>query len=671
MLLQVAAGAGLALAALLVERRLRQRKKARSQAGPSSDAKPKKKSSQCFAEAWPTCRAAWLQEPASPLGRPRIAVVATGSVASVKIPELVEKLSEIAEVTVLLTAPAEVMTSQQVAGRYSPERYRAWEALQRSGVHVLRDIDEWDGYEDVSSDSVVHIELRRWADVALVAPCSANTLAKLALGLCDNLATSFLRAWDPEKPLLIAPAMNTLMWEHPSTAQHLNTLQARGSIIIPPISKKLACGDVGRGALASVSDILQAATEAFGGAATRRASSGIGSWRFRGFEARQISVLLLAPVSVGRLEALSPVAGVAASQRRLSQWQKAALSSAMIGHDVADRADPGSCRLVTSFPQAANKLMHHSDSTCELLGCALQDDDSVSNCVDFTGSFSVGWRSVPLVAMLPAFCRVVSRWSSGQLPRALLRTLPTHCVHGGGHARGCAGSQRLHLVTSEAQGREACAALTQGIQVDPEREDGEEAELKAVWNPLSPTVALDCEGVRLGRFGRICLLQLQDSKGQVLLCDALRTGVVKALAPLLESRQIVKVIHDCREDSAALFHQHGIQLRAVFDTQAAHSVLEKRAGREAYQASASELLKQYLHIEPEQTELKSLMLQDPGLWARRPLSKGLVRYALHSVSHLRQLHQSLVAAARQNSSTSLEECFAEWPPACRQFKKIL
>ena len=101
-----------------------------------------------------------LQEPASPLGRPRIAVVATGSVASVKIPELVEKLSEIAEVTVLLTAPAEVMTSQQVAGRYSPERYRAWEALQRSGVHVLRDIDEWDGYEDVSSDSVVHIELR-------------------------------------------------------------------------------------------------------------------------------------------------------------------------------------------------------------------------------------------------------------------------------------------------------------------------------------------------------------------------------------------------------------------------------------------------------------------------------------------------------------------------------
>ncbi|CAE7810231.1 EXD1 [Symbiodinium sp. CCMP2592] len=256
--------------------------------------------------------------------------------------------------------------------------------------------------------------------------------------------------------------------------------------------------------------------------------------------------------------------------------------------------------------------------------------------------------------MVPAFCRVVSttvsRWSSGQLPRALLRTLPT-----GGHVRSCAASQRVHLVTSEAQGREACAALTQGIQVDPEREDGEEAELKAVWNPLSPTVALDCEGVRLGRFGRICLLQLQDSKGQVLLCDALRTGVVKALAPLVESRQIVKVIHDCREDSAALFHQHGIRLRAVFDTQAAHSVLEKRAGREAYQASASELLKQYLHIEPEQTELKSLMLQDPGLWARRPLSKGLVRYALHSVSHLRQLHQSLVAAARENSRTSLEE----------------
>ncbi|CAE7272870.1 HAL3B, partial [Symbiodinium pilosum] len=211
--------------------------------------------------------------------------VATGSVASVKVPELVKKLSEFADVAVILTAPAEVMTSKRVAGRYSPECYEAFQALQVKGVHVLRDEDEWDRYEDVSSDSVVvHIELRRWADIAVVAPCSANTLAKLALGLCDNLATSFLRAWDPDKPLLVAPAMNTLMWEHPSTAEHLTTLQARGCSIIPPVSKKLACGDVGRGALAAVSDIIEAVVKASVGAAERRASSGIGSWRAHGFE---------------------------------------------------------------------------------------------------------------------------------------------------------------------------------------------------------------------------------------------------------------------------------------------------------------------------------------------------------------------------------------------------
>ena len=80
--------------------------------------------------------------------------MATGSVASVKVPELVKKLSEFADVAVILTAPAEVMTSKRVAGRYSPECYEAFQALQVKGVHVLRDEDEWDRYEDVSSDSV-------------------------------------------------------------------------------------------------------------------------------------------------------------------------------------------------------------------------------------------------------------------------------------------------------------------------------------------------------------------------------------------------------------------------------------------------------------------------------------------------------------------------------------
>ena len=74
------------------------------------------------------------------------------------------------------------------------------------------------------------------------------------------------------------------------------------------------------------------------------------------------------------------------------------------------------------------------------------------------------------------------------------------------------------------------------------------------------------------------------------------------------------MIHDCREDSAAMYHQHGIRLRGVFDTQVAHASIERSAGREAYQVSAAELLQTYLAIEPEHSELKSLMLQDLSFW---------------------------------------------------------
>ena len=281
----MAAGAGLVGILLLAERRLRRRWEELQDCRDVPRFLAAIKTSSAHGKDVPTCRAAWLHETPHPM-RPRVVVVATGSVASVKVPELVGSLSQTADVAVILTAAGEVMTSQRVAGKYSPEHFRVWETLQQKGVHILRDEDEWHRYEDVSSDSVVHIELRRWADIALVAPCSANTLAKLALGLCDNLATCFLRAWDPEKPLLLAPAMNTLMWEHPSTKEHLTTLQARGAIIIPPVSKKLACGDVGRGALAAVPDIIRAVAQECSCAAARRASSGIGSWRIRGFEDR-------------------------------------------------------------------------------------------------------------------------------------------------------------------------------------------------------------------------------------------------------------------------------------------------------------------------------------------------------------------------------------------------
>jgi phosphopantothenoylcysteine decarboxylase len=90
----------------------------------------------------------------------------------------------------------------------------------------------------------------------VIAPLSANTLAKISHGQCDNLLTCVVRAWDFALPLIVAPAMNTLMWTHPFTEQQLNILRTLGVSVIPPISKVLACGDIGTGAMASVDDIV-------------------------------------------------------------------------------------------------------------------------------------------------------------------------------------------------------------------------------------------------------------------------------------------------------------------------------------------------------------------------------------------------------------------------------
>ena len=120
---------------------------------------------------------------------------------------------------------------------------------------------------------MLHIELRDWADVCVLAPLSAHTLAKIANGLCDDTLSCVLRAWDyghgerSGKPLILAPAMNTAMWQHPLTCSQLATIQSfwadpethnTGIQIIEPQVKTLACGEVGTGALASVNDIVEA-----------------------------------------------------------------------------------------------------------------------------------------------------------------------------------------------------------------------------------------------------------------------------------------------------------------------------------------------------------------------------------------------------------------------------
>ncbi|PVF93927.1 flavo protein [Serendipita vermifera] len=192
-------------------------------------------------------------------GHLHVVLISTGSVASVKIPLIVEELLKYDRVKV-----------QVVATKPSLGFYNAAEIRQKLGVNVWQDEDEWTSWKRIS-DPILHIELRRWADLVLIAPCSANTLAKLAGGLCDNLATSLLRALPPIATLpsiredtskrgmqvWVFPAMNTFMYEHPLTAMHLKVVQDVLKYRVEgPIGKGLACGDVGIGAMTEWREIV-------------------------------------------------------------------------------------------------------------------------------------------------------------------------------------------------------------------------------------------------------------------------------------------------------------------------------------------------------------------------------------------------------------------------------
>ncbi|KIL55969.1 hypothetical protein M378DRAFT_17486 [Amanita muscaria Koide BX008] len=199
-------------------------------------------------------------------GFTHVVLITTGSVASIKAPLIIKELLSYDKVKV------EVVATKPSLAFYSKED------AQRAGSRVWTDDDEWSDSFNIG-DPILHIELRRWADVVLVAPCSANTLSKIAHGLCDNLVvcrvlpqstsaelalaaappqTSLLRALAPTTPTYIFPAMNTLMYEHPLTAEHLRIVRDVVRYqVVGPIGKNLACGDVGVGAMTEWRDIVQ------------------------------------------------------------------------------------------------------------------------------------------------------------------------------------------------------------------------------------------------------------------------------------------------------------------------------------------------------------------------------------------------------------------------------
>jgi phosphopantothenoylcysteine decarboxylase len=207
----------------------------------------------------------------------RLILGITGSVAAIKTPELLAALRQSGhEVRVVATRsalyffdPAEIERAELERDRSSPDRW------------FFRDEDEWPGLRYRRGDEVLHIALRNWADLLIIAPLDANTLSKLALGISDNCLSCVFRAWDFAKPVLLAPAMNTLMWQSPVTRRHLGMLledrakeplpadwtldeaplifaqYAPQIVLIPPQAKRLACGDVGLGAMAAVLEIAE------------------------------------------------------------------------------------------------------------------------------------------------------------------------------------------------------------------------------------------------------------------------------------------------------------------------------------------------------------------------------------------------------------------------------
>jgi phosphopantothenoylcysteine decarboxylase / phosphopantothenate---cysteine ligase len=170
---------------------------------------------------------------------PRLLLGVSGGIAAYKAAEIVRRWRERGgEVRVVMTEAAERFVSATT-----------FQAL--SGHPVRRSL--WD---EAAEAAMGHIELARWADRILIAPASADLIARLAHGLADDLLTTLCLA--SEAPLAIAPAMNRAMWAHPATRANLDLLAARGARVLGPGSGEQACGETGAGRMLEPGEIVDA-----------------------------------------------------------------------------------------------------------------------------------------------------------------------------------------------------------------------------------------------------------------------------------------------------------------------------------------------------------------------------------------------------------------------------
>ncbi len=171
--------------------------------------------------------------------KPRVLLGVCGGIAAYKACELASRLTQdgAAVRVVMTTHGQEFVTPLTFA------------ALTGQPVHTSM-------FDPAREAAIGHIDLARWADLVLIAPATANIMAKAALGLADDLLSTLLLA--TTAPLLIAPAMNPQMWAHPSVGRNLATLRERGVQIVEPGIGPTACGERGQGRLADPQLILEA-----------------------------------------------------------------------------------------------------------------------------------------------------------------------------------------------------------------------------------------------------------------------------------------------------------------------------------------------------------------------------------------------------------------------------
>ena len=186
--------------------------------------------------------------------RKTVLLGASGSVASIKTLEIAGELIKLGYNVVLVPTQRSLHFISMEEFETKVESLNLNEPL----FMMFQDVEEWQAWQ-TRSDPVLHIELRKLSDTFVVAPLSANTMGKFANGLADNLLSCVFRAWDfKSSPCIVAPAMNTYMYESPLTEIQESFLSDKlGVIVLPTVEKVLVCGDKGKGAMASVSDIVQ------------------------------------------------------------------------------------------------------------------------------------------------------------------------------------------------------------------------------------------------------------------------------------------------------------------------------------------------------------------------------------------------------------------------------